>query len=246
MRSSLQGRRVVWLVGLLLVAPALAPSAAASESVVLLHGLGRSDQSMALLASRIAAAGFATHNIDYPSLDHDPSELVAHIVAEVSACCAGAQKVHFVTHSLGGILVRAYAAEYAPGNLGRVVMLAPPNHGSEYVDAMREWNLFQHAAGPTGVQLGTGPESLPNRLPEPKFELGVIAGTRNSNPVSGHVIPGSSDGTVSVESTKLEGMTDFISVDESHTFIMRSPLVAEQTIEFLRNGSFADAGAEQR
>jgi pimeloyl-ACP methyl ester carboxylesterase len=179
-------------------------------------------------------------------LDHGPGELVDHIVAAVSACCSDAAKVHFVTHSLGGILVRAYAAEHAPENLGRVVMLAPPNQGSEYVDAMRDWELFQLAAGPTGVQLGTDPESLPNRLPEPEFELGVIAGTRNSNPISGHVIPGSSDGTVSIESTKLEGMTDFISVDESHTFIMRSPLVAEQTIEFLRNGRFASAGAEVR
>jgi pimeloyl-ACP methyl ester carboxylesterase len=236
--------RVAWLIAVFLMAPALAPSAAEPESVVLLHGLGRSDHSMDLLASRIAAAGFDTHNIDYPSLDHGPGELVDHIVAAVSTCCGDAAKIHFVTHSLGGILVRAYAVEHAPENLGRVVMLAPPNRGSEYVDAMRDWDLFQLAAGPTGVQLGTNPESLPNRLPAPTFELGVIAGTRSSNPVSGHVIPGSSDGTVSVESTKLEGMTDFISVDESHTFIMRSPLVAEQTIEFLRNGRFA--GSEDR
>jgi pimeloyl-ACP methyl ester carboxylesterase len=217
-----------------------------AEKVILLHGLGRTDWSMQLLADRISAAGFETHNIGYPSLDLELEQIVDYLDAEIDACCADAERLHFVTHSLGGILVRAYAAKHAPQNLRRVVMLAPPNHGSEYVDAMQEWALFRLAAGPTGVRLGTGADSLPNRLPVPEFEFGVIAGINNPNPVSEHVIPGASDGTVSVESTQLDGMSDFITVDESHTFIMRSPLVAEQTIAFLRNGRFTQPNPETR
>jgi pimeloyl-ACP methyl ester carboxylesterase len=199
---------------------------------------------MQLLADRIAAAGFETHNIDYPSLDLELDEIIDIIGIEIDRCCADAERLHFVTHSLGGILVRAYAAKRPPRNLHRVVMLAPPNHGSEYVDAMKDWTFFQLAAGPTGVQLGTAPDSLPNRLPTPEFEFGVIAGTSNYNPISDSVIPGASDGTVSVESTRLEGMSDFIMVDETHTFIMRSPLVAKQTIAFLRDGHFTHPESE--
>ncbi len=143
-----------------------------------------------------------------------------------------------MTHSLGGILVRAYLADHPLSNVGRVVMLAPPNHGSELADLVRDSRLFQLALGPMAQQLGTGPDSLPNRLPAPNFELGIIAGTRSVNPLSGFFVPGESDGTVSVESTRLTGMSDFITVPTSHTFIMRSGATAGYVIEFLRHGQF--------
>lgn len=241
--------RSIWLGSLCLLALGARAgdlAAAPAEKVILLHGLGRTDASMGLLADRLSAAGFETHNIRYPSLDLEFEEIVDYIGSEIDTCCADAERLHFVTHSLGGILVRAYAAKHPPQNLGRVVMLAPPNHGSEYVDAMQDWTLFRQAAGPTGALLGTGADSLPNRLPLPGFEFGVIAGTSNYNPISEHVIPGASDGTVSVESTQLEGMSDFTTVDETHTFIMRSPLVAELTIAFLRDGRFTQPNAETR
>ena len=158
---------------------------------------------------------------------------------EISSCCAWSGRVSFVTHSLGGVMVRAYLAQHPMPQLGRVVMLAPPNHGSEYVDVAGDWRLFAGLLGPTAAQLGTAPTSLPNRLPGADFEVGVIAGTGNVNPLGAMLIDGTDDGTVSVASTRLAGMRDFIEVPVSHTFIMRNREVARQTIEFLRSGHFA-------
>jgi len=222
-------------------APALAAppdSAASPEVVILLHGLARTDRSMRPLEKHLSGAGFRVHNLRYPSTELPPEELVANLQAQISGCCADTPRLHFVTHSLGGILVRAYLAEHPSSNLGRVVMLAPPNHGSEFADLLAHSKLLGSALGPTAARLGTGPDSLPNRLPPPDFELGVIAGTRSINPVSGLVVPGDSDGTVSVESAQLAGMSDFITVPVSHTLIVQSDAVARYVVEFLRHGHF--------
>ncbi len=117
-------------------------------------------------------------------------------------------------------------------------MLAPPNRGSELVDALSDSQLFRSAMGPSAQQLGTGPESLPNRLPAPEVEVGVIAGTGSINPIGSAVIPDEDDGIVSVESTRLEGMKDFLLVSSSHAFIMRSDEVGRQVVHFLRHGAF--------
>jgi len=215
-----------------------APPEAPVEDVVLLHGLARSAWAMRPLASTLEQAGYRVHNLEYPSTESTPAELVAHLHGELQRCCADATRLHFVTHSLGGILVRAYLAEHELPTLGRVVMLAPPNHGSEYVDALGDWKLFPMILGPTAIELGTGAQSLPNRLPVPDFELGVIAGTGGLNWLGDAVIDGPNDGTVGVDSARIEGMRDFLALDVSHTFIMREPAVAEQTIAFLRNGHF--------
>ena len=215
--------------------PALAPG---PEDVVLLHGLGRSGRVMRPLARELAQAGYRVHILDYPSTSATPDELVEHLHREISACCAWSGRVDFVTHSLGGVLVRAYLAAHPMPQLGRVVMLAPPNHGSEYVDVAGDWRLFRVVLGPTAVELGTAATSLPNRLPRADFEVGVIAGTGNINPLGGALIAGPSDGTVSVLSARLDGMRDFIALPVSHTFIMRNAEATRQTLEFLREGRF--------
>lgn len=209
--------------------------------MVLLHGLARTDRSMRPLADHLARADFRVENLRYPSTELAPEEIVENLHAQIAACCARAGRLHFVTHSLGGILVRAYLVRYGQPNLGRVVMLAPPNHGSELVDVLGHSKLFQWALGPTAAELGTHGGSLPNRLPPATFELGVIAGTRGVNPVGALVLEGESDGTVSVASTQLAGMSDFITVPSSHTFIMRSETVAGYVIGFLRHGQFQSA-----
>ena len=208
------------------------------EDVVLLHGLGRSDRAMRPLADALAAAGYRVHNLAYPSLAEEPAQLVAIVQEQVDACCARAERLHFVTHSLGGLIARAALAERPRANLGRVVMLAPPNNGSEYGDLVRESSASAAELVPAIAALGTDPASFASRLPPPSYPVGVIAGTRTVNPLDVVVVGGASDGAVSVASTQLPGMADFLAVDATHASIRRRTDVHAQVIAFLRTGRF--------
>ena len=211
----------------------------AGETVILLHGLGRGAGSMSVLEEALSSRGLAVRNLDYPSRESRVEELLPYVARAVEACCTDPPaRVHFVTHSLGGILVRAYILESRPPDLGRVVMLAPPNRGTVLVDAMRDNPAFQAGAGPAATQLGTDAGSVPNRLGPVDFELGVIAGDRSWNPLGSWLIPGEDDGTVAVESARIEGMADFRVVPATHTFIMRHPEAVQEVLHFLEHGRF--------
>jgi hypothetical protein len=146
---------------------------------------------------------------------------------------------------MGGIVLRAAVASgiVSPDSLHRVVMLAPPNHGSELADRLRDFGLYRFALGPAGQQIGTGEHSVPLRLPPPPFEVGVIAGRRSSNILFGGWLGAESDGKVTVESARLEGMRDLVVVDRAHTFIMWAPDVLEHIFTFLETGRFSQAGS---
>ncbi len=221
-------------------APAQDDAPAMRGHVVLLHGLGRTKFSMSRMEEALEAEGYAVTNIDYPGVRAESfGALVSQVRTQVQACCAGRpEPVHFVTHSLGGILVRAYLAESRPPNLGRVVMLSPPNQGSEWVDALGEYSLFQAATGPAAQQLGTDPEGAPARLGPVDFPLGVMTGDASWNPVGSWLIPGDDDGVVGVDRARIEGMRDFRVVNENHTNIMRSDEVIAEAIHFLENEAF--------
>jgi pimeloyl-ACP methyl ester carboxylesterase len=167
-----------------------------------------------------------------------PDELVAALARAVDAGCRGAPRLHFVAHSMGGVLVRAYLAEHDLPNLGRVVMLGTPNHGSEIVDALDGAAAFRWLVGPTAVGLGTGPRSWPQRLPDPDYEVGIVAGSATLDPIGSRLIPGDDDGRVSVASTKLAGMTDHLVVSRSHSFLLYDDRVARQVVHFLQSGRF--------
>jgi triacylglycerol lipase len=191
------------------------------------------------LARMLADNAYQVVNIRYPSRKFAVDGLVQHLYEKIATYCNDpSRKVHFVTHSLGGILVRAYVKTYPPVNLGRVVMLAPPNRGSELVDIFREHWWFRKFFGPIRHQLGTDSNSVPNTLGPVNFELGVITGNRSINLIGSSLIPAPNDGTVSVERTQVEGMRAFLVVPYGHTFIMMRRVVAAQTVQFLRTGHF--------
>jgi triacylglycerol lipase len=218
-------------------------AASAAECVVLLHGLARSSTSLNKMEQALQDEGYSTANINYPSRDFEIAELASIAVEEgLAACRAGddLQKIHFVTHSLGGILVRQYLSTGSIDELGRVVMLGPPNQGSIAADDLDGIPGFDWLNGPAGRQLGKGEDSVPLSLGPADFELGIIAGNRTIDPITSAVLDNPDDGRVSVEDTRLEGMDDFVVVEHSHAFMMRMRTPIELTKTFLKTGSFTE------
>ena len=220
--------------------PAITPAASENEVVILLHGLARTGQSMNRMKQSLMQAGYTVYTLQYPTTKKPVETLADEYLAPLIASCQTRhpEKVHFVAHSLGNIVLRYYFANHTLPNPGRIVMLGPPNRGSEVVDKLGDLSLFVWMNGPAGQQLGTSSNALPNRLPAPPLDVGVIAGTRSINGLLSLLIPGKDDGKVSIERTKLEGMKDFATVNTSHPFLMRDRQVIRMTAAFLRDGSF--------
>jgi pimeloyl-ACP methyl ester carboxylesterase len=209
----------------------------AHDRVILIHGLGRSPLSMMRLQWTLRRAGYQVSNLRYPSRRADCFQVAfSRLDAIINQSHSG--KIHFVTHSLGGIIVRQYLAGREIPNLGRVVMLAPPNHGSELADHLRNNPLGRWITGPIGRQMGTTPGDLSAQLGPARFQVGVIAADGPGFPWYPGVFQAPNDGIVSVESAKLDGMTDFLVVRGSHTFIMWRRETARQVQSFLREGRF--------
>lgn len=210
------------------------------DYVVLLHGLGRSTWSMKKLEWALRRKNYRVINVAYPSTRvsiEDAANVWLDRALKEDAPDKSV-KIHFVAHSMGGIVLRQYLSNHRIENLGRVVMLAPPNQGSELAERLKNNCFYRIATGPSGQELGTGSASLPKRLGAVEFPLGVIAGDRSLNPVFSAWIPGPDDGKVSVRSTRVQGMRDFLLVHKSHTWMMWSGRVILDVASFLRNGLF--------
>lgn len=208
----------------------------AKETVVVIHGLGRSNMAMWRLAAKLENAGYEVHRVGYRSFNTTSDEVIASVSQQINDCCKDQNKpVNFVGHSLGGLLIRAYLQNNNVKQLGRVVMIGTPNNGSGIADRFKDHCLIDLV--PIAAALGTDETSLPNRLAPPYYPVGIIAGTLK-NEFNDKDLPGRDDGLVSVESTKLKGMTDFIEVESGHSMLRYNNQVAEQTIQFLKTGRF--------
>jgi triacylglycerol lipase len=235
------------LLAFFLSSPTLT-AAPMNEHVILLHGLCRSSSSMHAMERALTDAGYQVWNIDYPSRTNTVAALSESVLTSAIRDCetAGATRIHFVGHSLGAILIRDYLARHELPEVGRVVMLGPPNQGSEVVDKLGSWWLFRKINGPAGNELGTSPDSAPNRIAplHSNIAVGIIAGNRSINWINSLLIPGPDDGKVSVERTRLKDATGHLVLRTAHPFLMKNSTAIEQTIRFLRVGQFERPGCD--
>jgi triacylglycerol lipase len=215
-------------------------SASAPDTVLLLHGLGLNRLAMARLACALRRDGYRVINVSYPSRSVSLEDLASTWLPDLLRAhkTDTAPRLHVITHSMGGILLRLYLRDQRPANLGRLVMIAPPNHGSEVAEKLRENCFFRLFTGKNGRRLGTGPESLPLTLGPLDADLGIIAGSRSLNPLFSSWIARPSDGKVAIESTKLEGMKDHLILPISHTWLQYRRPVITQVRAYLRDGKF--------
>jgi hypothetical protein len=213
-----------------------------SEAIILLHGLARTSRSMNKAGKLLAAYGYKIINVNYPSQKYTIETLALEYLTPALKQCASKDilKIHFLTHSMGGILIRHYLSTRNIDKLGRVVMLAPPNQGSEVVDKLAGWPIFNLINGPAGRQLNTDESSLPNTLGAVNYPVGIIAGDKTLNPLLSLLFSEANDGKVSVSRTQVQGMKDFIIMPYSHPFIMQRVAVIEQALHFIQQGFFAE------
>ncbi len=210
------------------------------DGVVLLHGIARRSQSLAGLEREFRSAGYATLNLDYPARRAGLQEIATGLhqpIARFAGDLGG--RLHFVTHSMGGLVARVYIAQHRPELLGRVVMLAPPNEGSEIADLLRRNALYRAFFGPAGAELVTArPDGLRHLLGEVDYPLGVIAGDRSLYPLSSLLLPRPNDGRVSVARTRVAGMGGHLTLHATHPLIMRNREAVRQALHFLAHGRF--------
>ena len=210
------------------------------DGVVFLHGISRTARSFRKMEMAIGRAGYAILNLNYASRRKALQELAEDIHPAIESFAGSVSgSVHFVCHSMGGLLARVYLARHRPRNLGRTVMLGTPNGGSEIADRLMGSFPYRAFFGPAGQQLGTHRDAATTALLPPiNYPVGIIAGDRSIYPVAGTLLSRPHDGRVSVANTEIDGMADHMVVHASHPWLMRNEEAIAATIAFLRDGRF--------
>ncbi|MDB5347603.1 MAG: alpha/beta hydrolase [Schlesneria sp.] len=203
--------------------------------VILIHGILRSSKCMTSMASAATAAGYQPILFDYPSTQVSIPTAAEFLHSTIESL-EGIEEIHIVSHSMGGLVTRAYFAEHTDPRIKRIVMVGTPNHGAELADLLHQNYLVRAASGPGGRQLVTNRQGLIPSLPTPPCDFAVIAGARGNTAGWNPFIPGDDDGTVTVASTRLAGAVDFSTVKATHTLMLGNQDVIQQTIHFLREG----------
>nr|WP_155262181.1 alpha/beta fold hydrolase [Bradyrhizobium sp. BR2003] len=207
----------------------------------MLHGISRTARSFRRMELALRAAGFATLNLDYDSRRKGLDALAEDIHPSLDQFASSLDgSVHFVCHSMGGLLARVYLARHRPARLGRVVMLGTPNGGSEIADRLKNLAAYRAYFGPAGQQLVTRRDAATSALLPPiDYCAGIIAGNRSVYPITSIGLPRPHDGRVSVANTRLDGMADHIVIRTSHPWLVRNREAIAQTIAFLHEGKFS-------
>ena len=216
----------------------------AGPAVIMIHGLAQSSKCMVDMGATLRVAGYTTIEFDYPSTQISIPE-AARFLDRLIQSLEGFDEINFVVHSMGGLVVRAYTMEFNDPRIKRMVMLGTPNRGAELADITQQYWILRTAAGPGARQLGTRADGLIRKLPVPKFEFAVIAGSRGTASGWNPLIPGDDDGTVTVASTRLAGAADFATVRAVHSRLLWTDEVFVQTVNFLKDGRLRIEGDAQ-
>ncbi len=212
------------------------------EIVFLLHGIGKGKYDMAPMARHLRQRGYTVVNWDYPSTKYNLVELADKLAGELERFPD--YKIHFVTHSMGGIVVRTCLSRHGFENVGRIVMIAPPSQGAELAEFFGNWGLYKFLLGPAGQELKPADAGACASAGVPTCEFAIIAGGTGRQRGINPLLAGDNDGTVTVESTKLEGAKDFALVPYPHPVIQMMPKTVQLTSAFLENGSFGEKAAQ--
>lgn len=209
------------------------------EVVLLLHGIIRTRHSMRPIARLLEQHGFRCYTVSYPSTRLPIKEHAANLHRLISRLDE-AEQIHFVCHSMGGLVVRTMLHEHPDPRVKRIVMMGTPNTGAERADTFANFAPYKWIMGPAGQDLVTSDAGIVVQLP-PKVEhaeVGIIAGGKGDGRGYLRSLPGDNDGTVTVASTRLAGARDFLLVSALHTFIMNNAQVKQACLNFLKHGYF--------
>lgn len=196
------------------------------DYVIVLHGYLRSYKSMQKICQFLDKKNFIVFNCDYRStkysIDIIANELLKKFITRF--CTKKYKTIHFIGHSMGAVIIRKFLQDNPMLNLGKVVMISPPNHGSYIADILTKIPFSDYVFGPSLKQLSTTKNSFVNRLPNIKCDCGIITAQY--------------DWVVSQNSTMLVGADDYTEISATHYGILSNKRLPGLIYNFLSSSCF--------